>query len=74
MSKKKPLLIVCNLANEKETEFALSAQNNQGLDYSKNENIKSNELELEKAMRQWNEDEILEHKREKYTKNMKLAV
>jgi len=32
MSKKKPLLIVCNLANEKETEFALSAQNNQGLD------------------------------------------
>ena len=28
MSKKKPLLIVCNLANERETEIALKTQNN----------------------------------------------
>jgi hypothetical protein len=27
MSKKKPLMIVCNLANEKESETALKAQN-----------------------------------------------
>ena len=35
MSKKKPLLIVCNLANEKETETALSAVNSLGIDRSK---------------------------------------
>lgn len=37
MSKKKPLLILCNLANEQETEAALSAQNNQAIDYKNHE-------------------------------------
>lgn len=41
MSKKKPLLIVCNLANEKETEASLSNQNSLGLDYSKREGRES---------------------------------
>ena len=40
MSKKKPLLIVCNLANEEETEAALTAQNSHGLDYKKYEDNK----------------------------------
>ena len=35
-SAKVPLLVSCNLANERETEAALSAQNNQGIDYNKN--------------------------------------
>ena len=40
MSKKKPLLIVCNLANEEETEAALTAQNSYGIDYKKYEENK----------------------------------
>ena len=34
-SAKVPLLVSCNLANETETEAALSAQNNQTIDYNK---------------------------------------
>ena len=43
MSAKKPLLICYILANEKETEAALSAQNSQGLDYNKHDSFQENE-------------------------------
>lgn len=43
MSAKKPLLISYVLANEKETEASLSAQNSQGLDYNKHDSFQENE-------------------------------
>lgn len=51
MSKKKPLLIVCNLANEKETEASLSNHNSNALDYSKLEGSK-----VVNDMVQWSND------------------
>ena len=61
MSKKKPLLIVVNLANEKETELALSKINSQSFGYYKspqNEENKGSMVDYDADIHDCQEDMV----------------